>query len=55
MDDLSDHLEAERKDAIFRIGRPANKQAADLTDPGVLEAYLRVRNDSDALYVRMWP
>jgi len=51
MTDLNDHLEAERKDAIFRIGRPMNKQSADLTDPGVLEGYLRIRNDADPL---MW-
>jgi len=49
--DLTDHLESERKDAILRIGKPTSKQAADLTDPGVLDAYLRTRNDADPL---MW-
>jgi len=49
--DLNDHMESERKDAILRIGKPNSKQAADLTDPGVLEGYLRIRNDADPL---MW-
>jgi len=52
IDDIADfdtNLEAERKDALFRIGKPMNKQAADLTDPAVLESYLRVRNDRDPL------
>jgi chemotaxis protein histidine kinase CheA len=49
--DLNEHMESEKKDCIFRIGRPTSKQAADLTDPTVLDAYLRVRNDLDSL---MW-
>jgi len=46
---LDDHLENERKDAILRIGKPATKQSADLTDPSVVESYIRVRNDQDPL------
>jgi len=42
-------MENERKDAIMRIGRPATKQSADLTDSSVVECYMRVRNDQDPL------
>jgi len=48
-DDFDLNLASERKDAILRIGRPATKQAADLTDPSVIDAYCRIRNDRDPL------
>jgi len=46
--DMDAQLYAEKKDAILRIGRPTGK-ACDLTDPGIIEAYMRMRNNNDTL------